>query len=78
MAPASLTLHYCGFHDLLFSPSLQGWLSFTPVQIEHTLGEAMRLSDSACPRCTTITKVALHTQLPTLSPSSVVRKASGF
>jgi hypothetical protein len=78
MASAILTLHYCSFHNLLFSPSLQVWLSFTPVQIEHTFGEAMRLKESACPRCTTITKEALHQQFPTLYPSSVPLKASGF
>jgi hypothetical protein len=78
MAPAVLTLHYCSVHDLLFSPSLQVWLSFTPVQIEHTFGEAMRLKESTCPRCTMITKEALHKQFPKLFSSSVPLQASGF
>jgi hypothetical protein len=78
MAPATLTLYYCSVHDLLFFPALQVWLSCTPVQIEHTFGEAMRLEESACPRCTMITKEALQKQFPTLYPSSVPRKASGF
>jgi len=50
MAPAILTLHYCSVHDLPFSPSLQVWLSFTPVQIEHTFGEAMRLKEMSLSR----------------------------
>jgi len=78
MAPAILPLHYCSVHDLLFYPSLQAWLSFTPVQIEHTFGQAMRLKESACPRCTMITKEALHKQFPKLYPSSVPLTASGF
>jgi len=78
MASASMTLHYCSFHDLLVCPTLQAWLSFTPVQIEHTFGEALRLTDSACPRCTTLTKEALSTQVPTRYPSAVPRKAAGF
>jgi hypothetical protein len=77
MVPAILTLHYCSVHDLLFSPSFQVWFSFTPVQIEHTFGEAMRLKESTCPRCTTITKEALQKQFPKLYPSSVPLKASG-
>jgi hypothetical protein len=78
MAPALLTLHYCSLHHLLFSPSLQVWLSCTAVQIEHAFGEALRLKESACPLCTTLTKEALHRQFPTLYPASVPRKASGF
>jgi hypothetical protein len=78
MALAILALHYCSVHKLLFCPSLQAWLSFSPVQLEHTFGEAMRLTESACPRCTTITKEALHKQFPKLSLSSVPLKASGF
>jgi len=69
MATAILTLHFCGAHDLLFFPSLQEWLSFTPVQIEHTFGEVLCLKESPCPRCTTI---------PKLFPSSVLLEASGF
>jgi hypothetical protein len=78
MAPAILTLHFCSVHDLLFYPSLQEWLSFNPVQIEHTFGEARRLKESACPRCTTITKEALQKQFPKLFLSSVPLKASSF
>jgi hypothetical protein len=78
MAPAILTLHYCSLHHLLFSPSLQVWLSCTAVQIEHTFGEALRLTESACPRCTTITKEALQRQFPKLYRSSVPLQASGF
>jgi hypothetical protein len=78
MASAILTLHFCSFHDLLFCPALQEWLSFSPVQIEHTFGKALRFKERACPRCTTIMKEALPKQFPTLSPSSVPRKASGF
>ena len=78
MASAIMTLHYCSVHDLMFSPTLQAWLSFTPVQIEHTFGEAMRLKESACPKCMTITTEALHKQLPKLFPASVPLKASGF
>src|SRR5215813_15450174 len=78
MAPAILTLHYCSVHKLLFCPSLQEWLSFSPVQIEHTFGKAMRLTERACPRCTTIMHEALAKRIPTLYPSSVPRKAAGF
>jgi hypothetical protein len=78
MAPAIMILHFCSVHDLLFCPALQEWLSFTPVQIEHTFGEAMRLNESVCPRCTTITKETWHKQFPKLFPSSIPRKASGF
>ena len=78
MAPAILSLHYCSVHHLLFSPALQVWLSCTPVQIEHTFGKAMRLKESACPRCMTITTEALHKQLSKLFPASVPLKASGF
>ena len=74
MATAMLTLHFCSVHDLLFFTSLQEWLSFTPVQIEHTFGEVLCLQERTCPRCTTVTKAVLHTQ----SPSSVPREASGF
>jgi hypothetical protein len=78
MASAILTLHFCSVHDLLFCPALQEWLSFSQVQIEHTFGKAMRLKESACPRCMTITTEALHKQLPKLFPASVPLKASGF
>jgi hypothetical protein len=78
MASAILTLHFCSVHDLLFCPALQAWLSFSPVQIGHTFGKAMRLKESACPRCMTITTEALQKQLPKLFPASVPRKASGF
>jgi hypothetical protein len=78
MASAILTLHFCSVHDILFSPALQEWLSFSQVQIEHTFGKAMRLKESDCPRCTTITPEVLHKQLPTLFPPSVSRTASGF
>jgi hypothetical protein len=74
METSMLTLHFCGVHDLLFFTSLPGWLSFPTVQIEHTLGEVLCLKESACPRCTTVTKVVLQKQ----SPSSVPRVASGF
>jgi hypothetical protein len=59
MKTAFLTLHYCKTHDLLFSPSLQEWLSFTPVQIEHTFGEVLHLTESACPRCVPVTSSVL-------------------
>jgi len=64
-----LTLHYCSTHHLLFLPSLQEWLSFTPVQLEHTFGEVLRLTDSACPRCPPVTQVR---------SASVRLNASGF
>jgi hypothetical protein len=32
-------------------PSLHEWLFFTPMQIEHTFGQTLRLTASACPRC---------------------------
>jgi hypothetical protein len=64
-----LTLHYCRTHNLLFLPSLQEWLSFTPVQLEHTFGEVLRLTDSARPRCLPVTPGG---------PSSVLLEASGF
>jgi hypothetical protein len=67
MVLAILTLHYCRTHNLLFLPSLQEWLSFTPVQIDHTFGEVLRLTDSACPRCLPVTQVG---------PSSVLLEAS--
>jgi hypothetical protein len=70
MAPAILPLHYCSVHHLLFSPALQVWLSCTPVQIEHTFGEALRLTESTCPRCTTMTQEMLHKQFPKLYPYS--------
>ena len=70
MAPAILPLHYCSVHHLLFSPALQVWLSCTPVQIEHTFGEAMRLTESTCPRCTTMTQEMLHKQSPKRYPYS--------
>jgi len=72
------TLHFCSIHNLLFSAALHEWLSFPPVQIEHTFGEALRLTASACPRCTTITTEALHKQLPKLFPASIPLKAAGF
>ena len=78
MASAILTLHFCSIHDLLFCPALQEWLAFSQVQIEHTFGKALRLKESACPRCIAITTEALHTQLSQLFPASVPRKASGF
>jgi hypothetical protein len=78
MASAILTLHFCSIHDLLFCPALQEWLAFSQVQIEHTFGKAMRLKESACPRCMAITTEALHKQLPKLFPASVPLKASGF
>jgi len=78
MEPTIMTLYYCSVHDLLFFPSLQVWFSFTPVQIEHTFGEAICLKERACPRCTTITKEALQKQFPKLYTSSVPLKASGF
>jgi hypothetical protein len=64
-----LTLHFCNTHNLLFLPSLQEWLSFTPVQLEHTFGEVLRLTDIACPRCLPVTQWV---------PSSVRLEASGF
>ena len=64
-----LTLHFCRTHNLLFLPSLQEWLSFTPVQLEHTFGEVLRLLDSACPRCLPVTPGG---------PSSILLEASGF
>ena len=64
-----LTLHFCSTHNLLFLPSLQEWLSFTQAQIEHTFGEVLRLTDSACPRCLPVTQVV---------PSSVRLEASRF
>ena len=70
MAPAILSLHYCSVHHLLFCPALQVWLSCTPVQIEHTFGEAMRLTESTCPRCTTMTQEMLHKQFPKRYPYS--------
>ena len=70
MAPALLPLHYCSVHHLLFSPALHVWLSCTPVQIEHTFGEALRLTESTCPRCTTMTQAMLHKQFPKLYPYS--------
>jgi hypothetical protein len=78
MASAVLTLHFCSMHDLLFCPALHAWRSCSQVQIEHTLGKALRLTESACPRCMTRTTAALHTQWPKLFPASVPRKASGF
>ena len=78
MASALLTLHFCSVHDLLFCPALPAWLSCSPVQIAYTFGKAMRLKESACPRCMTITTEALHKQLPKLFPASIPRKASGF
>ena len=78
MASAILPLHFCSVHDLLFCPALQAWLSCSQVQIEHTFGKAMRLKESACPRCMTLTTEALHQQLPKLSPASVPLNASGF
>ena len=70
MAPALLPLHYCSVHHLLFSPALHVWLSCTPGQIEHTFGEALRLTESTCPRCTTMTQEMLHKQFPKLYPYS--------
>jgi hypothetical protein len=67
MKTAILSLNYCSTHDLLFFPSLQEWLSFTPVQIEHTFGEVLSLTESACPRC-----------LPQCVTSSVLLEASDF
>jgi hypothetical protein len=67
MQTTRLTLHFCSNHDLLFFPSLQEWLSFTPVQIEHAFGEVLSLTESTCPRC-----------LPELVTSSVLLEASGF
>ena len=78
MAKSILTLHFCSIHDLLFCPALQEELSCSHVQIEHTFGKAMRLKESACPKCMTITTEALHKQLPKLFPASVPLKASGF
>jgi hypothetical protein len=78
MASATLTLHFCSVRDLLFCPALQAWLSFRQVQIEHKFGKAMRLKESACPRCIAITTEALHKQLPKLFPASIPRKAAGF
>jgi hypothetical protein len=42
----------------LFLPSLQEWLSFTPVQLDHTFGEVLRLTNSTCPRCLPVMQVA--------------------
>ena len=74
MAPPILTLHFCSTHNLLFLPSLQEWLSFTPVQLEHTFGEVLRLTESACPRCLPVTQV-VRSQVVR---SSVLLEASGF
>jgi len=74
MAPPILTLHFCSTHNLLFLPSLQEWLSFTPVQLEHTFGEVLRLTESACPRCLPVTQV-VRSQV---GRSSVLLEASGF
>jgi hypothetical protein len=54
MGTPLLTLHFCPMHNLLFFPSLQEWLSCTPVQIEHAYGNVLGLRDSPCPRCLTI------------------------
>ena len=78
MASATLTLHFCSVHDLLFCPALHAWLFCSQVQIEHRLGKAMRLKESACPRCMTITTEALHQQLAKLFPASIPLKAAGF
>ena len=68
-----LTLHYCCTHNLLFLPSLQEWLSFTPVQIDHTFGEVLRLTDSACPRCLPVTQVVPSSSKPQIArPSRVM------
>jgi len=69
MENAILTLHYCRIHSLLFLPSLHEWLSFTPMQIEHTFGQTLRLTASACPRCLPATK---------RDTSFVLLEASGF
>jgi len=71
MATAILTLYFCSVHDLVFFPSLQEWLSFTPVQIEHTFGQALGLKASTCPRCITITEEPLYRQFPIVFSSSV-------
>jgi hypothetical protein len=78
MTPAIQTFHFCSVHNLLFCPALHEWLSFPPVHLEHTLGEALRLTASACPRCTTITNKALRKLFPQLFSSSVPRAAAGF
>jgi hypothetical protein len=78
MVTTILLLHFCRIHNLLFCPALQEWLSFSPVQIEHTFGKALRLTERACPSCATRTHEARHKQFPQLVPSSVSRKASGF
>ena len=69
METAILTLHYCRIHHLLFLPSLHEWLSFTPMQIEHTFGQTLRLTESACPRCL---------PAPKRDTSFVRLEASGF
>ena len=76
MTIAIQTLHFCSVHNLLFSTAPHEWLSFPPVQLEPTFGEALHLTASACPRCTTITNKALHKQFPKLFPSFVPRAAS--
>jgi len=78
MTIAIRTLHFCSVHNLLFSTAPHEWLSFSPVQLEHTFGEALCLTASACPRCTTRTNKARYKQFPQLFPSSVPRAASGF
>ena len=58
MVPPILALNYCRTHRLLFLPSLREWLSFTPVQLDHTFGEVLRLTNSTCPRCLPVMQVA--------------------
>src|SRR5262249_16520742 len=78
MASATLTLHFCSVHDLLFCPPLQACLSSSQLQIEPKFRKAMRLKERAWPRFMAITTEARDKELENLFPASVPLQASGF
>jgi hypothetical protein len=66
MFASIVTGQYCSVHRLLFITSLQEWLPFSSVHIEHAFGDTMQVIEATCPRCLATTKTALHRQFPSL------------
>ena len=66
MFASIVTGQYCSVHQVLFVPSLQAWLSYSPAQIAHAFGDAMHVVEATCPRCLAVAPTAMHRQFPAL------------
>jgi hypothetical protein len=77
MFASVVTGQYCRLHQLLFIPSLQEWLAFSPAHIAHAFGDAMQVVEAPCPRCLAMPQSARHGQGPALYARSSVLVTPG-